>query len=239
MGRLKRNDLMSIVPKFLEGTAFGVLNDIISTYHTDEGYAQPNRFEVLVHPPARVASGGENQLKGQVQGIAAKEREKISMRCEAIALPGRGLASTPDTNIHGPQREVVNNVSFADSITLTFQASADLKERVLFEKWQYTAFNQQTWNLGYYNDYIGALEIYLLDKQEKRRYGMKLWECFPKEIGPTDLSYGANNEIIKLPVTINFRYWTSLDINQQPPSLTDRIGQTILSPDAHGRLQSW
>ena len=70
---------MSIVPKFLEGTAFGVLNDIISTYHTDEGYAQPNRFEVLVHPPARVASGGENQLKGQVQGIAAKEREKISI----------------------------------------------------------------------------------------------------------------------------------------------------------------
>jgi len=220
---------MGIIPRFLEGTAFGVLNDILATYHDDDGHATPNRYEALIHPPARVSRSGENQLREEVYGISAKELGKISMRCESITLPGRGLASTPDTNVHGPQREVVNNVSYTDSITMTFQASSDLKERVFFEKWQYTAFNQQTWNLGYYNDYIGSVEIYLLDKQDKRRYGIKLWECFPKEIGPTDLSYGTNNEIIKLPVTINFRYWTTQDINQQPPSLTDRIGQTIVN----------
>jgi len=39
------------IPKFLEGGAYGVLNDILSEYHTDEGYAVPNRFEVIIYGP--------------------------------------------------------------------------------------------------------------------------------------------------------------------------------------------
>ena len=37
--------------RFVEGTAFGVLNNILSEFNSDEGYALPNRFEVLVFPP--------------------------------------------------------------------------------------------------------------------------------------------------------------------------------------------
>ena len=98
---------------------------------------------------------------------------------------------------------------------MVFQASADLRERVFFEKWQELAFNPRTWNVGYYNDYAsGTVEIYLLDKNDKTRYGLKLMECFPKEIGPTDLSYASTNEMIKLPITMNFRYWETLDTAQ-------------------------
>ena len=38
---------MASLARFLEAGAFGVLNDILSTFHSDEGYAIPNRFEVL------------------------------------------------------------------------------------------------------------------------------------------------------------------------------------------------
>jgi hypothetical protein len=98
---------------------------------------------------------------------------------------------------------------------MVFQASADLRERVFFEKWQYTAFNPKTWNVGYYNDYIGTVDIYILDRNNQRKYGLRLEECFPKSIAQTDLSYAANNEIIKLSVDMNFRYWISLDITQK------------------------
>ena len=219
---------MSIVPQFLEGAAFGVMNDILSGFHSNEGYAQPNRYEVLIFSPTQFSSGpGDNASRGEISQISSSDKKEISLRCESITLPGRNLSSTPDTNIHGPLREVVNNVNYADSVTMVFQASSDLRERVFFEKWQYTAFNPKTWNVGYYNDYVGSVFIYLLDKQDQRKYGLKLWECFPKSIAQTDLSYASNNEIIRLTVDMNFRYWKTLDITQETPSLNDRIGQTI------------
>jgi len=130
---------------------------------------------------------------------------------------------------YGPTREVVDGVTYAEDIAMTFQASSGLDERVFFEEWQELAFNKQTWNVGYYNDYVSTVEIYLLDRQDQRRYGIKLIEAFPKTIGGTDLSQAANNEIIKTSVSFSFRYWESLDANRQPPSLTDKIFDTVVN----------
>ena len=218
---------MAGVAKFLEGGAFGVLNDDLSIYRSNEGYAQPNRYEVLILPPMSRGGGNlDNVFKG-------KEKESnvrnISLRCESVNLPGRNMSTTTDSNIYGPTREVVEGVTYAEDITLTFQSSSGLDERRYFQQWQENMFNPDTWNLGYYNDYVGSLEIYLLDKQEQRRYGLKLWEAFPKTINATTLDMGANNEIIKVEIAFAFRYWTSLDIKQQSPSLTDRITQTVVN----------
>ena len=198
--------------RFLEGTAFGVLNDILSTFHSEDGgYAVPNRFEVIIARP---------------KGSAAESR-KVSMRCESINLPGRNLNSTTDTNIYGPTREVVDGVTYAEDINMTFQASSGLEERVFFEEWQALAFDERSWNVGYYNDYISTVDIYVLDRQNQRRFGLKLHEAFPKTIAATELNQGTNNELIKLGVTFSFRYWTTLDANRQQPSLVDKIFDTI------------
>jgi len=198
--------------KFLEGTAFGVLNDILSTFHSEDGgYAVPNRFEVIITRP----------------GGSATESRKVSMRCESINLPGRNLNSTTDSNIYGPTREVVDGVTYADDINMTFQASSGLEERVFFEEWQALAFDERSWNVGYYNDYISTVDIYILDRQNQRRFGLKLHEAFPKTIGATELSQAANNELIKLAVTFSFRYWTTLDVERQRPSLSEKIFDTI------------
>ena len=103
-------------------------------------------------------------------------------------------------------------------------------ERKYFEQWQENMFNPDTWNLGYYNDYVGAIEIYLLDKQEQRRYGLKLWEAFPKTINATALNAGSNNEIIKVDIGFSFRYWTALDTSQgQSPDLMEKITKTVVN----------
>ena len=198
--------------RFLEGTAFAVLNDFLSTFNTEDGgYAVPNRFEVIITRP----------------GGSATESRKVSMRCESINLPGRNLNSTTDSNIYGPTREIVDGVTYADDINMTFQASSGLEERVFFEEWQALAFDERSWNVGYYNDYISTVDIYILDRQNQRRFGLKLHEAFPKTIGATELSQAANNELIKLAVTFSFRYWTTLDVERQRPSLSEKIFDTI------------
>ena len=219
---------MADIAKFLEGGAFGVLNDILAGFRSNEGYAQPNRYEVLILGPGDSRGGGglDNAYRNTPRQSNSRN---ISLRCESVNLPGRTLSTSTDSNIYGPTRDIVEGVTYAEDITLSFQSSSELDERVFFENWQKQAFNEQTWNISYYNDYIGALEIYLLDKNDQRRYGLKVWEAYPKTISPIALSYAANNEIIKTDIAFSWRYWTSLDINQQAPNLTDRITQTVVN----------
>jgi len=222
---------MAIIPKFLEGGAYGVLNDIISEFHSDDGYAVPNRFEVIIHGPIKKGGGNlENVFAGGERGGGIQRLRKICLRCESVTLPGRNVSTMTDSNIYGPTREVVEGVTYASDVTLTFQSSSGLDERKYFEQWQENMFNPDTWNLGYYNDYVGSVEIYLLDKQDKKRYGLKLWEAFPKTIGATALNAAGGGDIIKVDIGFSFRYWTALDTSQgHSPDLMEKITKTVVN----------
>ena len=222
---------MAEIPHFIEAGAFGLLNDVLSLFHSNNGYAQPNRFEILILPPSKRAlppnSGGTNNI---FSGAERKsDIRSISMRCDSISLPGRNLSTMTDANIYGPTREIVEGVTFAEDINIVFNGSSGLDERVFFENWQRQAFNEETWDVEYYNDYVGEVEIYLLDKQEQRRYGLKLHEAFPKTIASNDLIMGSSGEIIKTSIGFTFRFWTALSINQQAPGLGDRMINTVMN----------
>jgi len=216
------------IPNFLEGAAFGILNDILAGYRDNNGFAQPNKYEVLIFPPAKLGGGQNQNVFGGME--RQSDLRKISLRAQNVTLPGRNLATTQESNVYGPDREIVEGITYADDISMQFQASSGLDERVFFENWQRQAFNEKTWNIGYYNDYIGTIEMYVLDKQEQRRYGIKLWEVFPKTIGPNELSYDANDQLMLLPVSFTFRYWTSLDQSQNPKiGIFDRVFDTVVN----------
>ena len=217
---------MANLAKFLEAGAFGVLNDILSSFHSDEGYAIPNRFEVLIlSPPKRGGGITTNAYAGSERGSDARA---VSLRCESVQLPGRNLNTLTDTNIYGPTREIVNGVTYAEDITMTFQASSGLNERVFFEEWQKQAFDENSWNVGYYNDYVSEVQIYLLDRKDQRRYGLRLLEAFPKTIEATELNQGSNNELIKTSVNFSFRYWETLDANRISRPLGDLIASNLI-----------
>ena len=219
---------MAELSNFIEGAAFGVLNDILAGFRSNDGYAQPNKYEVLIFPPAKLGGGQNQNVFGGME--RQSELRKISLRAQNVTLPGRNLSTTQESNIYGPDREIVEGVTYADDISMSFQASSGLDERVFFENWQRQAFNEKTWNIGYYLDYIGHVEMYVLDKQEQRRYGIKLWEVFPKTIGASELAYDSNDQIMLLPVSFTFRYWTSLDQSQNPQiSVFDRVFDTVVN----------
>ena len=91
------------------------------------------------------------------------------------------------------------------------------------------AFNEQTWDVGYHNEYTSEVQIYLLDRKDQRRYGVRLHEAYPRSIGAVDLNQAPSSEIIKLPITFSYRWWETLDITRQPPNLKEKIFSTVIN----------
>ena len=206
----------------VSGAAFGTLNEVIGLYRSKDGIARPSRYEVVILPPTGSPS---NPFTSAL--TATDSARNVSLKCENISFPGRNIDTSPDTNIYGPTREIATGFSFAE-LSATFQSSSDLREKEFFENWQKASFNANTWAMQFYNDYIGEIQIYLLDEQNERRYGVKVWECFPKNIGEQTLNYGTINEQLKLNVTFSYRYWTNLGTEATlPQPLTDRITQRV------------
>ena len=175
-----------------------------------QDYARPNRFEVHIFRPPGAHSSGGNITNPAAGSTNLFDLRKINLRCESITLPFRTLGTMEDSNIYGPTREIVNGVSYAGDIDLTFQSNGDLKERVFFEEWQKQAFDETTWTLNYHKDYVSEIQIYLLDMQDTRVYGVVLHEAYPKTINGIDLSQDGEG-IIKTTVSMSFRWWEGLD----------------------------
>ena len=220
--------------KVLEGTAYGVLNEILAEFRSDDGYALPSRYEVVILPP----QGTRGQPKGALNNVFSKVMEentgegttrKVGLQCESISFPGRNLDTTDDSNIYGPIRDIVNGYSYAD-ITGVFRCSSDMREKTFFETWQRLAYNPQTWSMGYYDGYVGGLEIHQLDQKDKRRYGVELIECFPKSIAEINLTATQATEVNKISVTFAYRYWKNLtDEADLPKPLRDRIEEVVVN----------
>jgi len=192
---------MAIAANFEEPKAATKLSDFVTEYNTNSSYALPSQYEVMITSP----------------DINPRLNRKVGLRCESIDLPGRSLNTSTDANMYGIAPEIVDGITFGGTLSMTFQSSADLEERIFFESWQERAWDRKTWNVGYYEDYVEEMQIYILDRNGNRRYGIQMFECFPKEIGPSSLSYGSGSEIIKIPITMQYKYWETLDTNRQIP----------------------
>ena len=163
----------------IEGTAYAVLNEIFGVFRGKGGFARPSRYEVILNPPAGTNA---NLVSSQIQEFRGDDTvRQTSLACESISFPGRNIDTTTDTNIYGPTREIASGFSFAE-VSATFRCSSDMREKRYFEAWQKLSYNPQTWSMQYYEDYIGAVQIFQLDEQNNQTYGVELLEAFPKSV---------------------------------------------------------
>tara|TARA_Y100000004_G_scaffold123016_1_gene138307 strand:+ start:258 stop:977 length:720 start_codon:yes stop_codon:yes gene_type:complete len=213
---------------FIESAAYAALDEIFAEFRSDDGFARPSRYEVFFFPPV---SRSQTNIFAQIMGqtVADQTARKTALRCESFEFPGRNLDSAPDTNIYGPEREIVQGYSYGD-VTAVFQCSSDMKEKRFFETWQRLAYNPQTWSMQYYNDYTGSIKIFQLDETDRQRYGVELVECFPKTVAAQPIAYASVNEIQKVSVTFAYRYWKDLvDEADLPKPLTQRVAEAVLN----------
>jgi hypothetical protein len=216
-----------------DALAYGTLSEILGLGNSTDGMSRKNRYEVTLYPPtgARGSRGNTSNVFSKIMGdlLGDGTVRATGLRCESISMPGRNMDSTPDTNIYGPEREIVTGYSFGD-INAIFQCSSDMREKKYWETWQRLTFNPKTFDIGYYKDYVGTVDIHTLDEQEKRRYGVRLVEAWPKTIGPQQLAYNDNNTYQTVDITIAYRYWINLtDESSEPRSIGSRIAERAVN----------
>ena len=214
----------------LETTAFQFLDEVLAEFNSKDGFAKTNRWEIIITPPTGNRGGSTGNIFAPIMGANTGEgvTQKTALMCEAFSFPGRNLTTTPDTNLYGPEREMVDGYTFGD-ISSTFRLSSDMKEKQFFDTWQRLAYNPQDFSIGYYYDYVGEIRLYQLDEQDRRRYGIKLLECFPKTIDQMTVTQGAG-DLQRVNVTWAYRYWLSLaDEPNAPKPLEDRLAEIAIN----------
>ena len=169
----------------------------------------------------------------QLHGETAR---RISFRCDSISLPGRNLRTQMNGNIYGPPHEMVQGQTFAE-VAASFYAGSDLAERYFFEEWQKVSYNPDTYNINYYKEYVGAVEIYTLNEQNERTYGVRLEEAFPKTVDAIPVSHASNNTLNKVNVPFAYRYWRNIATEPQKANLESTL-QDILKDAVIRNVQS-
>ena len=213
--------MASTLASFADAAAFGLMNDVLASFGDQNAYGRPNQYEVQIHPP-----------RGASPAMGGHDTRDISLRVESLQMPGRSLETQIASAgaITGPQREYVTQPLFADEISMTFQSTAGLDERKFFEQWQQLTYNVTTFDVGYYYDYVGTMDIYLLNQNNQKTYGMRIEECYPKSIAALELSAGPNQDITKTTVAWTFRKFSPLDAESQQSlggTLVDTFTNTV------------
>ena len=203
----------------------GVLQRFQAQINQGEGMARPNRFYVIINPPQKLVTtpgGPPSQLSKNTNNDlnSSAMRENMSMMCNKITLPSRDINTSPHKT-YGPKREMPYAYSFNGEIELTFYGDKFLRQRMFWENWQKTIFDGETHDMRYYDDYVGSIDIFQLgqfdakaDDDARVTYAVRLYEVYPQIISPIDYTYGNNNAIVEVPVTLNFRNWVNLTIDQ-------------------------
>ena len=147
-------------------------------------------------------------------------RENMQMMCNKITMPSRDINTAP-AKTYGPKREMPYAYSFSGEIELTFFGDKFLRQRMFWENWQKQIFNSETHDSKYYDNYVGSIDIFQLgqfdakaDDDARVTYAVRLYEVYPQTISAIDYTYGNNNTIVEVPVTLNFRTWKNLTIDQ-------------------------
>ena len=208
------------IKSLVKGAAFAGLNEFLGSGRAG-GYAKPNRFEIIIIPPTGVRGTSSKAGIGEVMNLFTSVLQALSSNgtsrsasfmCESFAIPGKNLTSAPNTVLYGPEREIVSGENFGE-IASTFYLSSDLKEKTFFDSWQAVATGSESggFSLGYYDDYIGKIQIFQLDENDNRTYGCELIDCFPKTVTDLSVNQAVSTDILKLSVSWTYRYWKNIE----------------------------
>ena len=174
------------------------------------GLASPNKFEVVFTKIPNLESGGKEQL---------------SIMCDQCSLAGRNVQAVLDLQ-YGVRRQVVYNGADYTPLSLSFLCSAKMAEKSYLDQWNNNCnpVNKGS-HVAYYDDYVGELDIYVLDRSATiRTYHMHYHEVYPKTVTAVELNHGTTNATLRVTAEIQYAYWTTNEIPPYQQGRRDREG---------------
>ena len=210
------------------GNPESTINRFIANINEGEGLSRPNRYLVIINPPARQDLTQEELLASEFGGgsiggpndlESINMTRNVAMMCNKVTMPSRDINTAPHL-MYGPKREMPYGYNFVGNIEMSFYGDKFLRQRMFFENWQKKIFDMVTHNMNYYDTYIGSMDILQLGQfeasgdKDRVTYGVRLHECYPQTIGGIEYAYANENTQVDIPITMNFRRWTNLTLDQ-------------------------
>lgn len=206
------------------------------------GLARSNQF--LVELPSLSGPGGSPLGGGpitgstditafvpSIPGILQSEpgSYELNLLCKTASMPGKQIL-THDRRIEMINEKVAYGYAVTD-ITLTFYMLNDYGARVYFDKWRKTIVNEETFEVGYKNDYAKTVKIHQLRKPllgfQSRgglnanisigggtAYSIELEEAFPTTINQIDFSNDQDG-LVECSVSLSYTNWKVIAPSQQ------------------------
>lgn len=166
-----------------------------------QGLARSNRYVVKFTPP--------------LAGLDSTVPQTLSLFCDQVQLPGMNF-STAQNRSFGEFREVPYEKLF-DNLNMSFYVDKNMYVKRVFDNWMEAIQNPATRTFNYYKNYTTGMDIEVQDIMDRTTYVVSLWECYPKTIGAIQMDY-ASKDVMKLSVTMQYKYWTSQLISQNDNS---------------------
>ena len=175
---------------------FSVAN--FSSQISSHGLASPNKFEVIF---------------SAIPGTDAHERKQLNLMCDQVSLAGRDVQAVLDLQ-YGIRRQVVYNAPAYTPLSVSFICTDNMEEKRILDVWNNRCVNTtKGFDVAYYDDYVGHLDVYVLDRSGKKRtYHMHYHEVYPKTVTAIELNHGTTNAALRVTAEIQYAYWSTSDI---------------------------
>jgi hypothetical protein len=176
-----------------------MLSDFISEVKT-RGLANPSKFMVTIAQP-----------KGISFNNASDSLRLMRLFCDQTQLPDQNI-STAQLRTYGEVREMPYENLYGN-VNFSFYCDSNYIVKDFFDNWIQSISDPVTRHWNYYNDYIAPnIDILMFNNDGRAVYGVKLFECFPKQMQAVNIDYAAK-ETLKVNISMNYKYWRSTTIS--------------------------
>ena len=105
-----------------------------------------------------------------------------------------------------------------------------MREKRFFEEWHKLVFNQDSWEVNYYDQFIGSMQITQDDRKDDAAYAVKLFEVYPKTITQMDVGYAQNDTYHSLSIEFQYHKWREVDTRNRIPYRTSTTPFVTIRP---------
>jgi len=165
------------------------LRDMVTKVRRND-LARANRFAVYIQAPSGLSGSRD-----------------VSLLCEEAAIPGLQLVYTPVKIGSWTENRVSNLEFYGDTASFTFFCDTDWEVREYFEKWMMNSVNPYSKEVSFYNDMIGEVTVYALDRINGIIGEWCLKEAFPRVISLTPVSHSGGEGAARCTVTFSYKRW--------------------------------
>lgn len=176
------------------------ISQFVSEISAGSGLARTSRYNVRLAIPAIL----------QDLNLSGASLQRLILMCHTIDMPGVSIRTNSSVS-YVESREVPYKTDY-DIITANFYVDGDLFVKAFFDDWIKNIQDSETRNFNYYDDYISpTLDIIVEDLNDNARYGVTLYEVYPKSVGKVTMSY-ADKNVMTLSVQLQYKFWTSQQV---------------------------